>query len=160
MKNHGSEKTCCEKNGARCCRLDFEPFPAVKVLSSSLCSVIFILYFLFTNRKDCLKLLKHLLSLLKTKDSSFDKFCSYHAKTTLLHACSTRNKDSDWSQSDLGHCFQLLLTDFIAHLKSGKLYNFFIPTQNLLARPSQAKCNSLASRITEEIENGFPIFKQ
>ncbi|KAE8281047.1 Cyclic GMP-AMP synthase [Larimichthys crocea] len=129
LMNHGSEKTCCEKDGARCCR------------------------------KDCLKLLKHLLGLLKERDSSFDKFCSYHVKTTLLRACCSRTKDSDWSDSGLGRCFQLLLEDFVAHLKSGKLYNFFIPTQNLLSGPSQRSCNSLAHCMEEERDKGFPIFK-
>ncbi|XP_078129748.1 cyclic GMP-AMP synthase [Sander vitreus] len=129
LKNHGSEKTCCEKAGERCCR------------------------------KECLKLLKHLLNLLKEKDSSFDKFCSYHAKTTFLHACCSRTKDSDWRGSNLSHCFQLLLNDFIAHLEAGVLNNFFIPTQNLLSGHNQSKCKSLAHRIREECENGFPIFK-
>ncbi|XP_034753716.1 cyclic GMP-AMP synthase isoform X2 [Etheostoma cragini] len=129
LKNHGSEKTCCEKAGAQCCR------------------------------RECLKLLKHLLNLLKEKDSSFDKFCSYHAKTTLLHACSSRTKDSDWRRSDLSCCFQLFLNDFIAHLEAGVLNNFFIPTQNLLSGLNQLKCKSLARRIREEGENGFPIFK-
>ncbi|XP_037637335.1 cyclic GMP-AMP synthase isoform X2 [Sebastes umbrosus] len=129
LKNHGSEKTCCEKVGARCCR------------------------------KDCLKLLKHLLSLLKEKDTSFDKFCSYHAKTTLLHACCSRTKDTEWRASSLSDCFQLLLEDFVAHLEVGLLHNFFIPTQNLLSGPGPKKCNSLARRIKEECDNGFPIFK-
>ncbi|KAA8583544.1 cyclic GMP-AMP synthase isoform X1 [Etheostoma spectabile] len=129
LKNHGSEKTCCEKAGAQCCR------------------------------RECLKLLKHLLNLLKETDSSFDKFCSYHAKTTLLHACSSRTKDSDWRRPDLSCCFQLFLDDFIAHLEAGVLNNFFIPTQNLLSGLNQMKCTSLARRIREERENGFPIFK-
>lgn len=115
--------------------------------------------FIFTCRKDCLKLLKHLLGLLKERDSSFDKFCSYHVKTTLLHACCSRTKDSDWSDSGLSRCFQLLLEDFVAHLRSGKLYNFFIPTQNLLSGPSQRSCNSLAHCMEEERDKGFPIFK-
>ncbi|XP_042358679.1 cyclic GMP-AMP synthase [Plectropomus leopardus] len=129
LKNHGSEKTCCEKAGERCCR------------------------------KECLKLLKHLLSLLKEKDSSFDKFCSYHAKTTLLHACCSRTKDSDWKTSDLRHCFELLLKDFEAHLEKGALHNFFIPTQNLLSNLNQNKCRSLAHCLKEQRENGFPIFQ-
>ncbi|KAM9345013.1 cyclic GMP-AMP synthase [Symphorus nematophorus] len=129
LKNHGSEKTCCEKGGAPCCR------------------------------KDCLKLLKHLLSLLKKGDHSFDKFCSYHAKTTLLHACCSRTKDSDWRASDVSHCFELLLNDFVAHLEKGVLNNFFIPTQNLLSGPGQKKCNELARCIREECDRGFPIFK-
>uniref|UniRef100_A0A8C9Y5R2 Cyclic GMP-AMP synthase n=1 Tax=Sander lucioperca TaxID=283035 RepID=A0A8C9Y5R2_SANLU len=125
LKNHGSEKTCCEKAGARCCR------------------------------RECLKLLKHLLNLLKEKDSSFDKFCSYHAKTTLLHACCSRTKDSDWRGSNLSHCFQLLLNDFIAHLEAGVLNNFFIPTQNLLSAPNQLKCKSLQNILMCTLGQGL-----
>uniref|UniRef100_A0A673C1R4 Cyclic GMP-AMP synthase n=1 Tax=Sphaeramia orbicularis TaxID=375764 RepID=A0A673C1R4_9TELE len=128
LKNHGSEKTCCEKDGDRCCR------------------------------KDCLKLLKHLLSLLKSENSSYDKFCSYHAKTTFLHACCSRTKDSEWAFTNLSQCFQLLLKDFESHLERGQLNNFFIPTQNLLSGPGQRSCKSLALRIREEREKGFPIF--
>ncbi|GLD69600.1 cyclic GMP-AMP synthase [Lates japonicus] len=129
LKNHGSEKTCCEKEGERCCR------------------------------KDCLKLLKHLLSLLKEKNCSFDKFYSYQAKTTLLHACCSRTKDSEWRASSLSQCFQQLLEDFVGHLEKGVLPNFFIPDQNLLSGSDQKKCKSLAHCIKNEVENGFPIFK-
>ncbi|XP_035519735.1 cyclic GMP-AMP synthase [Morone saxatilis] len=129
IKNHGSEKTCCEKGGTPCCR------------------------------KDCLKLLKHLLSLLKEENSSFDKFYSYHAKTMLLHACCSRTKDTDWKASSLSHCFKMLLQDFVGHLEEGVLNNFFIPTQNLLSDPGQKRCRSLAQRIREEFDKGFPIFK-
>ncbi|XP_070833966.1 cyclic GMP-AMP synthase [Chaetodon trifascialis] len=129
LMNHGSEKTCCEKGGKSCCR------------------------------KDCLKLLKHLLGLLKERDSSLDKFCSYHAKTTLLHACSSRTKDSEWRASSLSHCFQLLLDDFVGHLDSGVLNNFFIPDQNLLSGPGRRRCNHLAQCIREECDKGFPIFQ-
>ncbi|XP_022608687.1 cyclic GMP-AMP synthase [Seriola dumerili] len=129
LKNHGSVKTCCEKEGEHCCR------------------------------KDCLKLLKHLLSLLKEKNTSFDKFCSYHAKTTFFHACCTRTKDSDWMASDLSQCFQQLLKDFVGHLEEGFLPNFFIPGQNLLSGPGRKKCDSLAHCIKQECKSGFPIFK-
>lgn len=121
---------------------------------------IIVCSFLLTYRKDCLKLLKNLLSELKESDSSFDKFCSYHVKTTLLHACCSRTKDTDWSASSLSHCFQQLLQDFVAHLESGELNNFFIPTQNLLSGPGPKKCNMLACRIREECDRGFPIFQQ
>lgn len=128
LLNHGSEKTCCERDGTRCCR------------------------------KDCLKLLKHLLSLLKEQDTSLDKFCSYHAKTTLLHACSFRTKDSQWAAADLSQCFEQLLIDFENYLVKKELNNFFIPTQNLLSGCSQTKCRSLALHIKEQREKGFPIF--
>ncbi|XP_064786974.1 cyclic GMP-AMP synthase [Oncorhynchus masou masou] len=129
ITNHGSQKTCCEASGIRCCR------------------------------KDCLKLLKHLLRLLKAKDPSLSKFCSYHAKTTLLHACCSRTKDSDWEATQLGPCFQQLLRDFEGHLKDGKLPNFFIPTHNLLGSGHNRKsCVTLARCIEEQRNNGFPIF--
>ncbi|XP_072246433.1 cyclic GMP-AMP synthase [Leuresthes tenuis] len=129
LKNHGSDKTCCEKGGASCCR------------------------------KECLKLLKYLLHLLKEEDTSLNKICSYHAKTTLLHACCSRTKDHDWRAPDLSHCFQLLLQDFENHLKKRELHNFFIPSQNLLSGPSMKTCQKLAERIKKESENGFPIFE-
>uniref|UniRef100_A0A3Q2PBB4 Cyclic GMP-AMP synthase n=1 Tax=Fundulus heteroclitus TaxID=8078 RepID=A0A3Q2PBB4_FUNHE len=128
MKKHGSEKTCCEKKGASCCR------------------------------KGCLKLLKHLLHLLKESNSSFDKFCSYHAKTTFLHACCSRTKDGEWEASLLGRCFNLLLQDFEGHLRHRKLQNFFIPGQNLLSALPMKVCSDLADSIRKERENGFPIF--
>ncbi|XP_019946434.2 cyclic GMP-AMP synthase [Paralichthys olivaceus] len=128
LMNHGSEKTCCEKQGQRCCR------------------------------KDCLKLLKHLLSLLKERHSSLQKFYSYQAKTTLFHACSSRNKDSDWSVSDLRICFHQLLDDFIGYLENGVLPNFFIPSQNLLSGTDEKMRLSLAKYIKEERDNAFPIF--
>ncbi|XP_033835223.1 cyclic GMP-AMP synthase [Periophthalmus magnuspinnatus] len=129
LKNHGSVKTCCEKDGTHCCR------------------------------KDCLKLLKHLLSLLKEQDKSFAKFCSYHVKTTFLHACCSRTNDSQWAAADLTQCFEQLLIDFEKHLESRQLNNFFIPAQNLLSGCSQKSCKSLALRIKKEREEGFPIFK-
>ncbi|XP_026212560.1 cyclic GMP-AMP synthase [Anabas testudineus] len=127
LKNHGSEKTCCEQDGKSCCR------------------------------KDCLKLLKHLLSLLKEKND-FDKFCSYHAKTTLLHACCSRTKDSDWRAASLSQCFLLLLEDFVVYLEKGELNNFFIPSQNLLSGANPKRCQILARCIREERDKGFPIF--
>lgn len=131
LNNHGSEKTCCEKDGVHCCR------------------------------KECLKLLKYLLSLLKVTNStpSFDKFCSYHAKTTLLHACCSRPKDSEWALADLSQCFHQLLEDFEKHLTCGQLYNFFIPTQNLLSGCNRKTCEELALSIRQQREEGFPIFK-
>ncbi|XP_041921230.1 cyclic GMP-AMP synthase [Alosa sapidissima] len=130
MKNHGKEKTCCEEKGPKCCR------------------------------KPCLKLLKHLLGELKAKhETELSKFCSYHAKTTLLHACTVRTQDSDWKLSNLHDCFQLLLQDFVAHLKQRELPNFFIPKHNLLGSVSAESCRKLADYIEKERNNGFPIFK-
>lgn len=128
LKNHGSQKTCCEVRGVRCCR------------------------------KDCLKLLKHLLGLLKDKHPSLSKFCSYLAKTTLLHACCSRTKDSQWEATNLSNCFQQLLEDFENYLRDGNLPNFFIPTQNLLSGIDHKSSILLAQHISDQRNNGFPIF--
>lgn len=99
------------------------------------------------------------MGLLKAENPSLSKFCSYHAKTTLLHACCSRTKDSDWEAAQLGLCFQQLLEDFEVHLKDGMLPNFFIPSHNLLSSSHDRKsCQLLARRIEEERNNGFPIF--
>uniref|UniRef100_A0A3Q2CRK7 Cyclic GMP-AMP synthase a n=2 Tax=Cyprinodon variegatus TaxID=28743 RepID=A0A3Q2CRK7_CYPVA len=128
MRKHGSEKTCCEREGESCCR------------------------------KDCVKLFKHLLHLLKESNPSFEKFCSYHAKTVFLHACCSRAKDSEWRASDLSRCFDQLLQDFEGHLRGGILANFFIPSQNLLSGIGKNVCKNLSDSIKEQRENGFPIF--
>ncbi|MFT7819132.1 cyclic GMP-AMP synthase-like [Arapaima gigas] len=130
LKNHGQAKTCCEKSGVQCCR------------------------------KACLKLLKHLLHVLKEKyPEELSGFSSYMAKTALLHACSTRVEDSNWANSNLSSCFQMLLDDFEKHLRSGSLPNFFIPSDNLLGcGHSQKSRELLADLIEKERNNGFPIF--
>ncbi|KAL2083472.1 hypothetical protein ACEWY4_021246 [Coilia grayii] len=130
MKNHGSEKTCCEEKGPKCCR------------------------------KQCLKLLKHLLTELKVRHpSELSKFCSYFAKTTLLHACMVRCKDSEWMLANLHQCFDCLLEDFVGHLRRKELPNFFVPQHNLLGSVSAESCKTLAKYIETERNNGFPIFK-
>ncbi|KAK2852597.1 hypothetical protein Q7C36_007798 [Tachysurus vachellii] len=127
LKNHGNSKTCCE-GGQKCCR------------------------------KSCLKLLKYLLQRLKDEQlDEADKLCSYHAKTTLLHACAARVKDSEWADSELSHCFQQLLRDFEQNLRACKLPNFFIPSQNLLNGLNKKKCERLADYIENQRNNGFPL---
>ncbi|KTG46976.1 hypothetical protein cypCar_00010907 [Cyprinus carpio] len=131
LNKHGHSKTCCEEGGQKCCR------------------------------KDCLKLLKYLLQQLKEDDSKSNKmssFCSYHAKTTLLHACAKRGTDNEWAYSQLAHCFQELLKDFVEHLRNRHLPNFFIPSHNLLHQASQSSCDFLANAIECQRKNNFPIF--
>uniref|UniRef100_A0A672P0E7 Cyclic GMP-AMP synthase n=1 Tax=Sinocyclocheilus grahami TaxID=75366 RepID=A0A672P0E7_SINGR len=115
---HGHSKTCCEDVGYKCCQ------------------------------KECLKLLKYLLQQLKEDDSKsrkMSKFCSYHAKTTLLHA-------------QLAICFQQLLEDFVQHLRKCHLPNFFIPSHNLLRQASPSSCDFLANEIEFQLNNNFLIF--
>uniref|UniRef100_A0A8C2G2Y3 Cyclic GMP-AMP synthase n=1 Tax=Cyprinus carpio TaxID=7962 RepID=A0A8C2G2Y3_CYPCA len=131
LKRHGQSKTCCEDVGQKCCR------------------------------KECLKLLKYLLQQLKDDDSKSSKmssFCSYHAKTTLLHACATRGTDSEWAYSQLAECFKQLLEDFVQHLRERHLPNFFIPSHNLLHQASQNSCDFLANEIEFQLNNNFLIF--
>ncbi|XP_041107983.1 cyclic GMP-AMP synthase [Polyodon spathula] len=131
LRNHGSTKTCCESGGSKCCR------------------------------KQCLKLLKHLLNELKKKHpKELSKFFSYQAKTVLLHGCVKRPKDSQWELAHLDDCFQQLLDDFIKHLKTGSLPHFFVPTYNLLESCSDSKKQEfLINCIDSERNNMFPIFK-
>ncbi|KAJ6665819.1 hypothetical protein lerEdw1_001291 [Lerista edwardsae] len=130
---HGSEKTCCESEGKKCCR------------------------------KDCLKLLKYLLELLKTKHENrnqFDKFFSYHAKTAFFQACVEWPKDSEWLETKLDDCFEKFLDFFLDCLKNAELRHFFIPEFNFFStdRIDTAKCRALARVIESERNNRFPIF--
>lgn len=116
---------------------------------------------LYFYRKECLKLLKYLLQQFKEGDSKSNKmssFCSYHAKTTLLHACATRGTDNEWAYSQLANCFQQLLEDFVKHLRNRHLPNFFIPSHNLLNQASPSSCDFLANEIEFQRNNIFPIF--
>ncbi|XP_043110514.1 cyclic GMP-AMP synthase [Puntigrus tetrazona] len=132
LNKHGHSKTCCENVKQKCCR------------------------------KECLKLLKYLLQQLKEDDKSnkMSSFCSYHAKTTLLHACATRGTDDKWEYSQLADCYLQLLEDFAKHLRNRLLPNFFIPTHNLLHQVSQSSCDYLANEIEFQCNNNFPIFRK
>ncbi|KAF5910115.1 cyclic GMP-AMP synthase [Clarias magur] len=127
LKKHGNSRTCCQGE-EKCCR------------------------------KQCLKLLKFLFQRLKEEHpEETEKLCSYHAKTTLFHACAERVKDSDWAFSELSHCFQQLVMDFEQHLRASQLPNFFIPSQNLFSCISKKHCNRLADYIESQRNNGFPL---
>ncbi|TSK22712.1 Sialin [Bagarius yarrelli] len=133
LLNHGNSKTCCEK-GQKCCR------------------------------KQCLKLLKFLLQRLKEEQlDEASKLCSYHAKTTLLHACAVRVHDSDWAENKLNQCFQFPATshglDFEQNLRACELPNFFIPSQNLFNGFNKRKCNLLADFIENQRNNGIPLLQ-
>ncbi|XP_066465677.1 cyclic GMP-AMP synthase isoform X1 [Tiliqua scincoides] len=133
IMHHGNEKTCCEREGKKCCR------------------------------KACLKLLKYLLELLKTKHENrnqFDKFCSYHAKTALFQACVKWPHDSEWRETDLDDCFEKFLDFFLDCLKSAALRHFFIPEFNFFStdRIEIVKCKALTKAIENERNNRFPVF--
>ncbi|XP_075125639.1 cyclic GMP-AMP synthase [Leptodactylus fuscus] len=132
LKNHGHGKTCCEKSKREmCCR------------------------------KQCLKLLKHLLELLKKNGNQreMEKFCSYHAKTALLHHCALRPKDEDWKLENLESCFLEYVSFFQICLKKYKLYNFFIPSHNLFSKDviDKSNCDYLYKEI-EKQKPDFPLF--
>ncbi|XP_051880353.1 cyclic GMP-AMP synthase-like [Pristis pectinata] len=131
IMNHGSSKTCCESNSPKCCR------------------------------KSCLKLLKNLIQKLKEKHCRILAcVCSYHAKTTLLHACVKWPKDDMWQLEDLADCFLRLLANFIEHLKSENLPHFFIPSYNLFdPRIFDPKSRiRLLDFVKKERSKNFPIF--
>ncbi|KAM3930909.1 cyclic GMP-AMP synthase [Leptodactylus fuscus] len=135
LNNHGNGKTCCETGGSKkemCCR------------------------------KQCLKLLKHLLELLKKngKPRKMDNFCSYHAKTALLHQCALHPKDEDWKLEDLEFCFDRYVSFFQECLSRQILYNFFIPSHNLFDKEfvKKSNCDYLCKQIEEQKCNNYPIF--
>ncbi|XP_075058727.1 cyclic GMP-AMP synthase-like isoform X2 [Mixophyes fleayi] len=132
MTNHGSGKTCCEDKGEMCCR------------------------------KQCLKLMKHLLELLKKNGNKrkMDGFCSYHAKTALLHICAQTPKDEDWKLEDLDLCFDRYIKYFQTCLKEYSLPNFFLPSHNLFSPEfiDKASCNYLYEQIEKEKKMCYAIF--
>ncbi|KAM4042995.1 cyclic GMP-AMP synthase-like [Anomaloglossus baeobatrachus] len=134
LSNHGNGKTCCETGGSKremCCR------------------------------KQCLKLMKYLLELFKEdgKQKKMDQFCSYHAKTALLHHCANHPKDDDWKLEDLESCFNRYVNFFQECLMSYKLPNFFLPSHNLFSADSidTSSCDYLYRKIEEQKPN-YPIF--
>ncbi|XP_029801253.1 cyclic GMP-AMP synthase [Suricata suricatta] len=133
LKSHGQSKTCCEINGLKCCR------------------------------KDCLKLMKHLLEQLKIKfekRKELEKFCSYHVKTAFFHVCTQKSEDSDWQTRDLELCFENCVTYFLQCLKIEHLEHYFIPGLNLFSRDQIDKISKefLSQEIEYERNNGFPVF--
>ncbi|XP_078256197.1 cyclic GMP-AMP synthase-like [Rhinoraja longicauda] len=131
IMNHGNMKTCCENGSPKCCR------------------------------KSCLKLLKHLIEKLKEKHPRIlAHVCSYHAKTTLFHACVQRPTDEMWRPEDLAECFLQLLDSFTDHLRRANLPHFFIPACNLFDhRMLDTKSYiRLLHFIENERTKNFPIF--
>ncbi|NXM14990.1 CGAS synthase, partial [Ploceus nigricollis] len=131
INNHGNSKTCCESNGSKCCR------------------------------KACLKLLKFLLEQLKMKyPKELEKFCSYHVKTAFLHSCVMWPNDTDWHLGNLDHSFQQCLGFFVDCLQKSQLTHFFIPQYNLLSLEDKARHHFLSRKISNELNNGFPVFHE
>ncbi|XP_069830739.1 cyclic GMP-AMP synthase [Dendropsophus ebraccatus] len=132
LTNHGNGKTCCESGREKCCR------------------------------KPCLKLLKYLLELLKNngKPKKMNQFCSYHAKTALLHYCAQNPKDEYWRSDNLEECFEGYVSFFQDCLKRYTLYNFFIPSHNLFSADhvDKSSCDYLFKEIETQKANGYPIF--
>ncbi|XP_077343512.1 cyclic GMP-AMP synthase-like [Lithobates pipiens] len=131
ISNHGSAKTCCERQGPMCCR------------------------------KQCLKLMKYILKQLKERGNRrMNQFYSYHAKTALLHTCVQFPKDEDWKQEDLHICFNRYVEFFQKCLKTYSLPNFFIPSQNLFSpdEVDKASCNYLLEELEMEKAKNYPIF--
>ncbi|KAM5165170.1 cyclic GMP-AMP synthase-like [Mantella aurantiaca] len=129
LTNHGSSKTCCEEEGEKCCR------------------------------KQCLKLLKNLLELLKNNgkhQKKLDKICSYYAKTAWFHHCAECPKDEEWKLEDLNICFNRYIQYFQSCLKDAHLPNFFIPSHNLFSM--DVDCNLLYNLIDYQIKHNYPLF--
>ncbi|NWU94984.1 CGAS synthase, partial [Upupa epops] len=131
LKDHGNSKSCCEADRPKCCR------------------------------KECLKLLKHLIEQLKAEyPKQLEKFCSYHVKTAFFHSCALWPNDTDWHFGDLDHCFQRYLAFFLDCLQKSHLPHFFIPKYNLFSLADKASSCFLLRRLNYELNNGFPVFQE
>ncbi|XP_057624078.1 cyclic GMP-AMP synthase [Chionomys nivalis] len=130
LSNHGTEKTCCEVGGVKCCR------------------------------KDCLKLMKYLLEQLKKEYQELEAFCSYHVKTAILHMWTENPQDREWDPKHLSRCFDNFLKFFVDCLRTEKLMHYFIPKFNLFSQEliDQKSKEFLIEKIEYERNNGFPIF--
>ncbi|XP_073529248.1 cyclic GMP-AMP synthase-like isoform X2 [Phyllobates terribilis] len=135
ITKHGNDKNCCGKKASEkkmCCR------------------------------KQCLKLLKYLLELLKTngEQRKMNQFCSYHAKTALLHFCVKHPKDEDWKFKELELHFNKYVDFFLDCLSRYTLYNFFIPAHNLFSEEfvDKSNCDYLYEEIRYQKLNNYPIF--
>lgn len=56
---------------------------------------------------------------------------SYHLKTILLHMNDEKRHSKDWAQGMLVPRFKELIDRLLKRLRTGILYSFFMPTQNL-----------------------------
>ncbi|XP_018422856.1 PREDICTED: cyclic GMP-AMP synthase-like [Nanorana parkeri] len=131
LSHHGSAKTCCERQGPMCCR------------------------------KLCLKLMKYILKQLKSENQRrMNQFCSYHAKTALLHTCTLYPKDEDWKLEDLDVCFNRYVESFLNCLRTYSLSNFFIPSHNLFSSDyiDKSSCKYLFEKLESEKTQNYPIF--
>ncbi|XP_041420611.1 cyclic GMP-AMP synthase isoform X2 [Xenopus laevis] len=132
LMNHGNAKTCCESKRDKCCR------------------------------KQCLKLMKYLLEQLNSKGSrNMTHFCSYHAKTALLHSCTLYPKDEDWKPEHIAGCFGRYIEYFIKCLKEANLPNFFIPSLNLFSEEFIPKTSLkyLRTKLKEQLSQDYPLFE-
>ncbi|KAM5163060.1 cyclic GMP-AMP synthase-like [Mantella aurantiaca] len=134
ITHHGSAKTCCERKSPKCCR------------------------------KPCLKLMKYLLEQFKKSgnERKMNQFCSYHAKTALLHMCTHFPKDEDWKLEDLDVCFNRYVEFFQECLKKCFLSNFFIPSHNLFSSDyiDKSSCNYLFEELESEKTQNYPILNR
>lgn len=133
LENHGNSKTCCERDGVKCCR------------------------------KDCLKLMKYLLEQLKNKFGNrkeLENFCSYHVKTAFFHVCTLDPSDDQWQTKELQVSFDRCVEYFLQCLRTEDLKHYFIPGFNLFSQDhiDRASKEFLSNQIEYERNNGFPVF--
>ncbi|XP_019407880.1 PREDICTED: cyclic GMP-AMP synthase-like [Crocodylus porosus] len=129
LNNHGNTKTCCESYGTKCCR------------------------------KNCIRLLKSLISELKKQyPRQLSHVCSYYAKTSFLHTLTQVKDDSDWKPTHVVYCFLRVLDDFIQHVENASLFHFFIPNCNLFSSLPPKELKFLLDLLQEQKNNGLPAF--
>ncbi|XP_072227159.1 cyclic GMP-AMP synthase isoform X1 [Leuresthes tenuis] len=132
ITSHGNKKTCCEKNGAKCCR------------------------------KQCLMLLKSLIEGLKRRfPKELVDLCSYHGKTTFLHTLAWRYDDAAWTRPQLPACFLYLVNALEDYARRGSLPHFFVPDCNLFSPavfPRKAR-DFLVNALEQQRREGMPLLK-
>ncbi|CAG5889607.1 unnamed protein product, partial [Menidia menidia] len=132
ITSHGNKKTCCERNGTKCCR------------------------------KQCLMLLKCLIASLKLHfPVELEPLCSYHGKTTFLHTLTERYDDADWTRPQLPACFLILVSALQDYVRRGNLPHFFVPECNLFSQalfPRKAR-DFLTNALEEQMVEGLPLLK-
>uniref|UniRef100_UPI00398E4DBE cyclic GMP-AMP synthase-like n=1 Tax=Pristiophorus japonicus TaxID=55135 RepID=UPI00398E4DBE len=131
LMNHGSMKSCCHRGAVGCCR------------------------------KNCLKLMKYLVHVLKEQyPQELSKLNSYYIKTAYFHSMVQRHKDDQWPASKVVECFLKFLDDFIEHVEKAELKHFFVATSNLFDSTNFPPKNLkfLLKILKEQKANGILAF--
>ncbi|KAM6428218.1 cyclic GMP-AMP synthase isoform 2-T3 [Liasis olivaceus] len=104
-------------------------------------------------RNDCLKMLQDLVDSLKMEyPLMLAPLSSYHTRMSFLHTLWKWKADTDWKASDVTHCFERVLGNFIQEVATAHLSHFFLPKCNLFAAKffPPTKLKFLCSHLKEK----------